>query len=112
VENKMELAAIKIGGKQYLISPGQKIKIEKIDKKEGEEIVFSEVLLLQKGEKLKIGKPLVEGAKVIGKILGEKKEKKIVILKHRPRSSYKVKKGHRQIYTIVEISNLQFPNSK
>jgi large subunit ribosomal protein L21 len=106
----MELAVIKTGGKQYLVSPGQKIQIEKVDK-EGE-VVFDQVLLLVKDEKIKIGKPVVEGAKVIGKILGNVKGKKITILKHRPRSSYRVKKGHRQIYTIVEISNFQFPNPK
>jgi large subunit ribosomal protein L21 len=106
----MELAVIKTGGKQYLVSPGKKIQIEKI-KGEGE-IVFDQVLLLAKDEKIEIGKPIVEGAKVTGKILGEKKGKKIVILKHRPRSSYRVKKGHRQIYTIVEISNFQISNSK
>jgi large subunit ribosomal protein L21 len=106
----MELAVIKTGGKQYLVSPGQKIQIEKVEK-EGE-IVFDQVLLLVKDEKIKIGKPVVEGAKVIGKILGEEKGKKVVILKHRPRSSYRVKKGHRQIYTFVEISKFQFPNSK
>ena len=101
---------IKTGGKQYLVSPGQKIQIEKVEK-EGE-VVFDQVLLLVKDEKIKIGKPMVEGAKVIGKILGEEKGKKIVILKHRPRSSYRVKKGHRQIYTIVEISKFQTSNSK
>jgi large subunit ribosomal protein L21 len=100
----MELAVIKTGGKQYLVYPGKKIQIEKIEK-EGE-IVFDQVLLLAKGEKIKIGKPLVEGAKVIGKILGEKKGKKIVILKHQPRSSYRVKKGHRQIYTEIEITKI------
>ena len=107
----MEFAVIRTGGKQYLVFIGQKIQIEKVKKKE-EEINFDEVLLLVKNDKVEIGKPLVEGAKVIGKILGEKKGKKIVILKHRPRSSYKVKKGHRQIYTIVEISKFQTPNSK
>jgi large subunit ribosomal protein L21 len=101
----MELAVIRSGGKQYLVSPGQKIQIEKVEK-EGE-IVFDQVLLLVKDEKIKIGKPLVEGAKVIGKVLGEKKGKKIVTLKHRPRSSYKVKKGHRQIYTEVEILKIE-----
>ena len=101
----MELAVIKSGGKQYLVSPGQKIQIEKIEKKG--EIVFDQVLLLVKDDKIKIGKPLVEKVKVIGKILGKKKGEKIVILKHRPRSSYRVKKGHRQTYTLVEISKFQ-----
>jgi large subunit ribosomal protein L21 len=101
----MELAVIKTGGKQYLVSPGQKIQIEKVEK-EGE-IVFDQVLVLVKDEKIKIGKPIVEGAKVIGKILSEERGKKIVILKHRPRSSYRVKKGHRQIYTEVEILKIK-----
>ena len=101
----MELAVIKSGGKQYLVSPGQKIQIEKIEKKG--EIVFDQVLLLVKDDKIKIGKPLVEKVKVIGKILGKKKGEKIVILKHRPRSSYRVKRGHRQTYTLVEISKFQ-----
>jgi large subunit ribosomal protein L21 len=105
----MELAVIKTGGKQYLVFPGQKIQIEKV--KEKEEIVFDQVLLLVKDGKIEIGKPIVEGAKVVGKILGEKKGEKIVILKHRPRSSYRVKKGHRQTYTIVEISKFQFSNN-
>jgi large subunit ribosomal protein L21 len=108
----MELAIIKSGGKQYLVSPGQKIKIEKIEKKEGEEIIFPEVLLLKKGKKLEIGRPLVEGAKVVGKVLKQSKGEKVIVFKHRPRSSYRVKRGHRQNYTIVEISNFQTSNSK
>jgi large subunit ribosomal protein L21 len=104
----MELAVIKTGGKQYLVFPGQKILIEKV--KEKDEIIFDQVLLLVKDGKIEIGMPRVEGAKVVGKVLGEKKGEKIVILKHRPRSSYRVKKGHRQTYTIVEISKFQFSN--
>jgi len=100
----MELAVIKTGGKQYLISVGQKIKIEKVEKER--EIVFNEVLLLARDKEIKIGTPFVEGAKVSGKILGNVKGKKVTILKHRPRSSYRVKKGHRQIYTEVQISKI------
>lgn len=99
----MDLAVIKTGGKQYLVSPGQKIKIEKIDKKEGEEVIFDQVLLIKNGKKIEIGKPLISKAKVIGKVLGQGKKEKIIILKHRPRSSYKIKKGHRQPFTRVEI---------
>jgi large subunit ribosomal protein L21 len=101
----MELAVIKTGGKQYLVYPGKKIQIEKIEK-EGE-VIFDEVLLFAKNEEIKIGKPLLESVKVKGKILGQKKGKKIIILKHRPRSSYKVKKGHRQIYSEVEITKIE-----
>ena len=111
------LAVIRTGGKQYLVSPGQKIKIGKIDKpaftkatvgkKENQEINFDKVLLLQKGNKLEIGTPLVKGAKVIGKIVRHGKEKKIIVFKYKPKTRYKVKKGHRQPYTEVEIKEIQ-----
>ncbi|MDI6603087.1 MAG: 50S ribosomal protein L21 [Patescibacteria group bacterium] len=101
------LAIIKTGGKQYLVSPGQKIKIEKIEKKEGEEIVFDEVLLLEKGKKLEIGTPLVKEAKVIGKVLKHAKGKKTIVFKYKPKTRYKVKKGHRQPFTEVEILKIE-----
>jgi len=105
------LAVIKTGGKQYIVSPGQKIKIEKIDKKEGEEIVFDEVLLLEKGGKVEIGSPLVKGAKVIGKIISQSKAKKVIVFKYKPKTRYKVKKGHRQPFTEVEIKEIQISKS-
>ena len=117
------LAVIKTGGKQYLVSPGQKIKIEKIDpagpstqrfecsangagKKENPEVVFDEVLLLQKGKQLEIGTPFVKGAKVVGKILKQAKAKKVIVFKYKPKTRYKVKKGHRQPFTEVEITKI------
>jgi len=104
----MGLAVIKTGGKQYIVSPGQKIKIEKIDKKEGSEISFPEVLLLEKGKKIEIGNPLVKGAKVIGKVLGHGKGKKVIVFKFKPTIRYKVKKGHRQPFTEIEIVKIEF----
>jgi len=101
-------AVIKTGGKQYLVSPGDKIQIEKIDKKEGEEVIFSEVLLLEKNKKLEIGTPFVEGAKVIGKVLKQGKGEKVIIFKYKPKKRYKVKKGHRQPFTEVEIKKISF----
>ena len=101
------LAVIQAGGKQYLVSPGEKIRIEKIEKKEGDEIIFPEVLLLQKDKTLEIGTPLVEGAKVVGRILKHSKAKKVIIFKYKPKKRYKVKKGHRQPYTLVEITKLE-----
>ena len=99
-------AIIRTGGKQYLVSPGNKIKIEKIDKKEGEEITFQEVLLLEKNRKLEIGTPIVKGAKVTAKILKQGKGKKVIIFKHKPKKHYKVKKGHRQPLTQIEITKI------
>lgn len=100
------LAVIKTGGKQYLVSPGDKIKIEKINKKEGQETTFKEVLLLQKSRKLEIGNPLVKGAKVLAKIIKQDKYKKVIIFRYRASKRYKVKKGHRQPFTEVEITKI------
>ena len=101
------LAIIKTGGKQYLVSPKDKIKIEKINKKEGQEITFKEVLLVQKGKELEIGNPLVKAAKVIGKVIRQAKAKKIIIFKYKASKRYKVKKGHRQPFTEVEIMKIE-----
>ncbi|OGZ19069.1 MAG: 50S ribosomal protein L21 [Candidatus Nealsonbacteria bacterium RBG_13_42_11] len=97
------LAIIQTGGKQYLVSPGQKIKIEKIEKKDGSEIVFNDVLLLEKSKKVEIGTPFLKEIKVIGKVLRQGKTKKVIAFKYRAKRRYKVKKGHRQPFTEVEI---------
>ncbi len=101
------LAVIKTGGKQYLVKPGDKIKIEKIEGKEAEEITFKEVLLVEKNRKLEIGTPLVKGAKVVGKILSQWKDKKVIVFKYKPKTRYKKKQGHRQLYTEVEITGIE-----
>ena len=101
------LAIIKTGGKQYKVAPGDKIKIEKIAEKEGKEITFKEVLLVEKNRKLEIGTPFVKGAKVVGKILSQSKGKKIIIFKYKPKTRYKKKIGHRQLFTEVEIIKIE-----
>ena len=100
-------AVIKTGGKQYLVSPGDKIKIEKLDVKEEKETTFKEVLLLEKNKKLEIGTPLVKGAKVIAKVLKQDKAKKVIVFKYKAKKRYKVKKGHRQAFTEVEILKIE-----
>ena len=102
-----QLAVIKTGGKQYLVSPGQKIKIEKIDKKEGSEIIFPEVLLLEKNKKIEIGLPFIKGAKVIGKVVSQGKRKKVIVFKYKAKKREKIKKGHRQSFTEVEITKIE-----
>jgi large subunit ribosomal protein L21 len=101
------LAVIETGGKQYLVEPGKRINIENVEKKEGEEIEFSKVLLVEKDGELKIGNPYVEGVKVVGKVIKQGKQKKITILKYRRKTRYKVKKGHRQPFTRVEILKIE-----
>lgn len=97
---------IETGGKQYKVSPGQKIKIEKINVKEGDNFIFDKVLLSVDGESVKIGTPYVEGAKVEGKILKQARDKKKIVFKYHSKTRYRKKKGHRQHYTEAEITKL------
>lgn len=97
---------IKIGGKQYLIKKGDKIRVEKLELKEGKEITFKEVLLLVKGKDIKIGTPLVKDVRVIAKILKQGRGKKVIIFKYKPKKRYQKKAGHRQLYTEVQIDEI------
>jgi len=105
-------AVIKTGGKQYLVSPSDKIKIEKLDIEEGKKITFKEVLLLNKGKTVKIGTPLVKGTKVEAKVLKQDRAKKVIILKYKAKKRYQVKKGHRQPFTEVEILKILSSSAK
>jgi len=105
-------AVIKTGGKQYLVSPGDKIKIEKIDKDEGKEITFDQVLLVMKSKIVKIGTPLVKGAKVKAKVLKQDRAKKIIIFKYKAKKRYQKKMGHRQPFTEVEILKILLSSQK
>lgn len=101
------LAVIKTGGKQYKVSEGDKIKIEKLENKEGENIVFSEVLLLENGKEILIGTPFLKDAQVKAKVLQQGKNEKVIIFKYKPKKRYKVRKGHRQPFTEVEITEIK-----
>jgi large subunit ribosomal protein L21 len=101
------LAIIKTGGKQYKVSKGDKIKIEKLDAKEGDEVIFNEVLLVEKNKKTEIGKPLIKNVQVKGKVLKQARARKVEIVKHKAKKRYNLKKGHRQFYTEVEILEIK-----
>lgn len=101
------LAVIKTGGKQYVVEPGIKLKIEKLEKVEGETIVFSDVLLIENEGKVKIGDPIVKGAQVEGKILKQDKHDKVIVFKYKPKKRYKRKVGHRQPFTEIEITSIK-----
>lgn len=99
----MDIAIIKTGGKQYIVSPGQKLRVEKLDGEAGGKIYFDEVLLIVEGEKVQVGQPFIGGAKINAKILEQDKAKKVTIFKYKSKKRSKVKRGHRQPYTLVEI---------
>ncbi len=108
----MAFAIIQTGGKQYKISAGQKIKIEKLNANEGENFIFNEVLLLADGEDIKIGSPYVEGAKVEAKILKQGKSRKKIVFKYHSKTRYRKKKGHRQLYSEIQIEKILNPKSE
>ena len=100
------LAVIKTGGKQYVVTPGQKLKIEKIDAKEGDNFIFDKVLLVADGEKVEIGTPLAKDAKVETKIIKQGRASKITILKYHSKTRHRKKIGHRQPFTEIEITKI------
>ena len=103
---KIMLAIIKTGGKQYKVKKGDKIKIEKIEGKEGDIVKFSEILFLGDKKNVKIGLPILKDEKIEGKILNQGKDKKVWGIKHKAKKRYKVKFGHRQQITEVEITGI------
>ncbi len=98
-----KFSIIETGGKQYKVSPGQKIKVEKLDAEAGANFVFDKVLLRADGDKVEIGTPHVAGAKVETKVLRQARERKKIVFKYHSKTRYRKKRGHRQHYTEVEI---------
>ncbi len=99
-------AVIVTGGKQYTVSEGDILYIEKLDAEAEATVKFDQVLAVLDGENSKIGAPVVEGACVEGKIVKNGKGKKIVVFKYKPKKGEKSKMGHRQPYTKVEITKV------
>ena len=96
-------AVIQTGGKQYRVSAGEKLKIERIAGAVGQEIVLDQVLVVADGDALKMGTPLVAGATVKAKVLKQGRGDKVLIFKMRRRKHYRKSQGHRQNYTEIEI---------
>ena len=97
-------AIIATGGKQYKVSEGDIITIEKLGAKAGEEVVFDQVLAVKGEDALKVGTPTVEGASVKAEVIGEGRAKKVIVYRYKPKTGYHKKNGHRQSYTKVKIS--------
>lgn len=99
-------AVIKAAGKQYVAVPGQKIKFDKTFGKKGEKVLFEDVLLISDGTDVKIGEPMVSGSTVTGTVVREGRDRKVIILKYKPKKRYKTKRGHRQPYSEVIIDEI------
>lgn len=99
-------AVIKTGGKQYRVIAGEKIKVEQITADVGSEIVLDQVFMVADGDNIKIGAPLVNGAKVTATVLSHGRHDKVKIFKMRRRKHYQKHQGHRQNYTEIQISGI------
>ncbi|MFZ5352939.1 MAG: 50S ribosomal protein L21 [Bacillota bacterium] len=101
-------AIIKTGGKQYRVNEGDVITVEKLNVASGEKVMFEEVLAVSKDGELKIGAPVVSGARVEATVMQEGKSKKIIVFKYKPKKDYRKKQGHRQPFTKVKIDKISF----
>ena len=100
-------AVCKTGGKQYRATQGQKIKLEKLNANSGDKVLFTEVLMVGEGSDVDIGTPYLTNASVEATVLEEGKDKKIEVIKFKRRKNYKRTFGHRQCYTLVEITGIK-----
>ncbi len=99
-------AIIRTGGKQYQVAGGDKLRVEKLEGNVGDTVELEDVLMVVDGDDVTIGHPVVESAKVVAKIAEQGKDKKVIVFKKKRRKGYKLKKGHRQHYTALEIQQI------
>lgn len=99
-------AVIATGGKQYRVSEGAVLRVEKLDAEEGASIEFDRVLLVGNGDSVSVGRPFVDGSKVQAVVMSQGKARKVEILKFRRRKNYRRTKGHRQNFTQVKITGI------
>jgi large subunit ribosomal protein L21 len=99
-------AVIRTGGKQYRVSPGDTIDVEKLPYEVGESLEFDEILLVANGSESEIGRPTVKGAKVKATVTRQARGRKVIIYKYRASKRYRRKKGHRQHYTRLRIDEI------
>lgn len=99
-------AVIKTGGKQYRVAQGDRLRVEKLAGNIGDSVTLGDVLLVGTGEGVKVGTPLVSGAKVEAKIVAQDRAPKVVVFKFKRRKNYRKKSGHRQPFTALEITSI------
>lgn len=100
-------AVIRTGGKQYRVAPGDSVEVEKLDGDVGDTITLDDVLLVADGDSVTIGQPQVDGAKVSAKITGQYRGNKILVFRYRPKKRIRVRRGHRQYLTRLEIGAIE-----
>ena len=108
----MEYAIIKSGGKQYKAVPGNTIEVDRLPIEVGEKVTLDQVLFHKKENDITVGKPTIKGAKVQATVVAQIKAPKIVVFKYKPKNRYRVKSGHRQRYTRLQIDKIQKRKTK
>ncbi len=107
------IAVVETGGKQYQISPGSIIRIEKLKAKKGEEVVLDKVLMIKEDDsEALVGHPLIAKARVTAEVLRQDRAKKIIVYKFKRRKNYHRKYGHRQAFTELKIKEIQSGKTK
>ncbi len=104
-------AIIETGGKQYRVSPGQSLEVERLDVAEGGSVELDRVLLIAQDDKVTVGSPVISGARVLATSQGEGRSKKVIVFKYKPKVRYRKKTGHRQAYTRLTIDRIVEPGS-
>jgi large subunit ribosomal protein L21 len=104
-------AVVETGGKQYKVSPGQTIEVERLEVAEGKTVNLERVLLIGDGKKVTVGTPTVDGARVVATSKGEGKGDKVIVFKYKPKVRYRKKTGHRQLYTRLVIDEIVEPGA-
>ena len=99
-------AVIKTGGKQYRVAKGDEVRIEKLPGEVGDAVMFDQVLLTSDGETVEVGQPFLENSKVVGRITGQGKHRKVLVVKYKRRKGYRRRNGHRQHFSLVRIGDI------
>lgn len=99
-------AVIETGSKQYRVTQGDRIKVEKLDVAVGDEILLEDILAIHGDDGITFGTPIIEGAKVKAVVVDQAKHDKVIIFKYLPKKDFRKKKGHRQPYTELEIKEI------
>lgn len=99
-------AIVRTGGKQYQVACGDQLRVEKLEGNVGDSIDLTDILMVADGEDIKIGQPVLEGAKVVAKIAEQGRAKKVLVFKKKRRKGYRLKQGHRQSYTALKIEEI------
>jgi len=99
-------AIVRTGGKQYQVAAGDTLRVEKLQGSVGDTVELSDILMVVDGDNVRIGQPVVDGAKVVAKITEQGKADKVIVFKKKRRQGYRVKRGHRQPYTALAIEEI------